>query len=151
MGLAGLIVISGHVVAAFPIESCRDPGYWDNRSLVLAEVLNVSVTKRPPLHDLKLRTLATLTGVFDCAVANEVETSVTIGGILSAIQDKPKRGDLVVVLWRKQKDGYEISPAMIDYLPGGTGLQIVSGLSDKRLRQILDALPDIRNRPFDPL
>lgn len=90
----------------------EEAGYWENHSVVLAEVIELTEAKGDDYFDrLRLRPISTLSGRFDSGASSELNTGAEIFTSISVIHAYPKPGQLILGV-------LEYVPARLSSTPG---------------------------------
>lgn len=127
--------------------------YWDNRSVIFAQV--TAVEKHDPQEDLfaylvTLQPKATLTGKFDPALEPEIKVKFPLPNpLVSNIRRPPAVGANAIVLIRQYEGAYYVSYHKIAYLPEPNAAFIeVKDFADPKVDEVLTSLRIFRARKF---
>jgi hypothetical protein len=150
------------IAKSFSAASARTPtdkgeaaGYWDNHSVVIAEVKSARRRRGSDFYDLlRLRPIGCLSGSLDPAQTPEMNTWVVLGSQISVIQDDPTPGDFVLAVVRsrsadeQEQPGFYIPYWYANYMPAEHAcLLIVHPTAPRVVDDALMAIRKARKMP----
>jgi hypothetical protein len=119
--------------------------------VVVARVLDVKELPKPRVdgttHTARLQVFANIAGYFDPSHAANLEVDIVYDPV--SVNEIPRSGAMVIAVlehscidYDEKRPNMAVVPAVCAFMPGDTGspLSVISGLSDRRVADTLDAI-----------